>query len=62
MILINTHNICFYGELIKIILQLSINSSSAYQKSSTVNNPKIPTPEKFAVIVLKVEQFDFMTE
>ena len=29
---------------------------------STVKKLKIRTPEKFAVIILKVEQFDFMTE
>ena len=28
----------------------------------TVKNLKIRTPEKFAVIILKVEQFGFMTK
>ena len=35
---------------------------SYIRKKLTVKNLKIQTPEKFAVIILTVEQFGFMTE
>ena len=46
----------------KIILLLKLTAESIISSATSVKNLKIQTPEKFAVIILKVEQFGFMTE
>ena len=63
-ILMSTHNICFYGELSKIILQLSSNTllicstvrAWKWGALSIHFYRKNRTPEKFAVITLKCKQ------
>ena len=41
--------------------QVIENPTNLFWYAYTIKNLKIRTPEKFAVIVLKVEQFGFMT-
>ena len=52
----STHNICFYGELTKIILQLSSNTLLICSSEYAVKIVNIGTLENTAVIILKFKQ------